>query len=414
MKVVQINSVYKKGSTGNIAYQIQQLSLAHGIDNVVAYSYTTGKKEEDHTYCISSWFDCHLHNRLSKYTQNRGSYSRLHTYKFIRYLKKERPDIVHIHNIHDTFINVPMLFSFLKSARIKTVWTLHDCWPFTGNCPYYDMAKCDRWVTGCKGCKQYLSVISKEQSAKNWERKKSLYADMDNLVLVTPSSWLSMEVQKSFLYKHPAVIISNGIDLDIFKPTKSDFKVKYGLENKYVILGVAFGWGKRKGLDVFVELAKRLDITYYQIVLVGTDDDIDSCLPKSILSIHRTNNQKELAAIYTSADLFVNPTREEMFGLVNIEALACGTPGVTFRTGGSPECYDDTCGAVVECDDIDALEGEIVRICRDKPFEKDKCVNRAQKYNMNDRFQEYIDLYRSIYTQKTIKASEKNDGESRV
>lgn len=396
MKIIQINTVYKKGSTGIIAYQIQQECFKNGLENVVAYRYAENGQRYDNTYCVSTWLDCHIHNRIARYTKKTGAYSRIRTYKFIKYLKKEKPDIVHIHNIHGSFINISILFSYLKQADIKTVWTLHDCWSFTGNCPYFDMVKCNEWENGCRACDQYKTFFNKKQSAQNWSLKRQLYSDMKNLVLVTPSKWLFDQVKQSFLRENQAVIINNGIDINVFKPVESDFRKKNELENKFVILGVAFGWSKRKGIDVFVELAKRLDPMGYKIVLVGTDNAIDHQLPDNIVKIHRTQNQRELAEIYSSADLFVNPTREEMFGLVNIEALACGTPGITFNTGGSPECYDNTCGSVVECDDIDALEKEIIRICRDKPFTKEACLKKAKRFDMNDRFKEYVELYKSI------------------
>ena len=396
MKVIQINTVFKKGSTGKIAYQIQQESYKNDILNIVAYRYAEENQNEENTYCISTWLDCHIHNRIARYTKKIGAYSKVRTRKFIKYLKEQKPDIVHIHNIHGAYINISVLFSYLKKSRIKTVWTLHDCWAFTGNCPHFDMVKCSEWKNDCIGCKQYVSVFGGEQSAYNLKLKKQLYGDMENLTLVTPSKWLADKVKQSFIGRHPSVIIYNGIDLNVFKPTASDFRETHGIGEKFLILGVAFDWGPKKGLDVFIELANRLDPEKYQIVLVGTNDAIDNQLPKSILSVHRTHSQIELAKIYTAADLFVNPTREEMFGLVNVEALACGTPGVTFNTGGSPECYDAACGSVVECDDITGLEKEIIRICRDKPYTKDNCVKRAKMFDMNDRFREYIELYKSI------------------
>lgn len=188
-------------------------------------------------------------------------------------------------------------------------------------------------------------------------------------------------------------MINNGIDLSVFKPIENDFRKKNGLIGKKIVLGVAFGWGVRKGLDVFIELAKRLSDDY-QIVLVGTDNYVDKQLPANIISIHRTQNQKELAEIYTAADVFVNPTREENYPTVNMEAIACGTPVVTFRTGGSPEIPDETCGSVVDCDDIDAMESEIQRICEEKPYSVAACLKRAKSFDLNDRFEEYVELYR--------------------
>jgi len=202
-------------------------------------------------------------------------------------------------------------------------------------------------------------------------------------------------VKESFLGDYPVTTIYNGIDLQIFRETGSDFRARYGLENKRIVLGVAFDWSFEKGLDVFLELAKRLDETY-QVVLVGTNAEVDRTLPEHILSIHRTKNQKELAQIYSAADVFINPTREEVLGLVNLEALACGTPVVTFATGGSPECVDDSCGVVIPQNDVDAMEREIIRICTQSPYRKENCRKRAMAFDKQACLEQYIHLYKSI------------------
>lgn len=216
------------------------------------------------------------------------------------------------------------------------------------------------------------------------------------MTIVTPSKWLENLAKKSFLKKYPIEVIYNGIDLSVFRPVESSFKKSNGITARFILLGVSFGWSDRKGLDVFIELARRLDPKKYQIVLVGTDKNTRWQLPESIISIPRTQSQTELAEIYTAADLFVNPTREETLGLVNIEALACGVPAVTFRTGGSPECIDNSCGSVVECDDVDALECEIVRICEDRPYSREDCLKQAKKFDMMTCFQEYLQLYERV------------------
>ena len=214
------------------------------------------------------------------------------------------------------------------------------------------------------------------------------------MTIVTPSQWLAGLVKESYLKDYPVRVINNGIDVDVFKPSDSNFRVQHNIPtNKFILLGISFGWGKRKGLDVFVELANRLASNKYQIVLVGTDEKVDKLLPPNIISIHTTQNQKELAEIYTAADLFVNPTREENYPTVNMEALACGTPVLTFKTGGSPEIIDETCGSVVPCDDIDALESEIRRICETNPYSTEDCLKRAESFDMNLRFKEYVKLY---------------------
>ena len=227
-----------------------------------------------------------------------------------------------------------------------------------------------------------------------FEKKKKLFENLD-LTIVTPSWWLADIVRQSFFKEYPIKIIHNGIDLDVFKPVKSSFQQKYNIENRKIILGVSFEWEERKGLDIFVKLAKRLP-SDYKIVLVGTDTKIDKRLPEEILSIHRTQNQEELAEIYSAADVFVNPTREDNYPTVNMEAVSCGTPVITFRTGGSPETLDESCGVVVNYNDIDTLEKEIVRICVDKPYSVEQCVNKAQEFDKNKKFKEYTELYEGI------------------
>ena len=234
-----------------------------------------------------------------------------------------------------------------------------------------------------------------DTSKKMYQLKKEWFCGVENMTIVTPSQWLSDLVKQSFLKDYPVKVINNGIDLSVFKPVESDFREKYGLVDKKIVLGVSFGWGYRKGLDVFVELAKWLSDDY-RIVLVGTDANTDSSLPENIISIHRTDNQTELAKIYTAADVFVIPTREENYPTVNMEAIACGTPVVTFKTGGSPEIVDESCGSVVEVDDGDAMEKEIIRICEEKPYSNSACLERAKTFDMNDRFNEYVELYGEV------------------
>lgn len=391
MRVLQINTVYPQGSTGKIALGIHDLCKEQGIECYTAYRYESSDKMPEDTVTVSSYLDCHIHNRLSGWTMLQGCFSRLKTRNFLRWVRSYNPDIVHLHNIHGSFINHKLLFRYLKKHQPRVIWTLHDCWTFTGGCAYYDMVECDKWQTACFSCPQKTGFFD---GAKRMHRlKKEWFSGVNDMTLVANSEWTASQAKQSYMKQYPVKVIYNGIDLSVFKPTQSDFRQRYGLEGKKIVLGVAFGWGKRKGLDVFVELAKRLP-DEYRIVLVGTSEQVDKQLPDNILSIHRTQNQRELAEIYTAADVFANPTREEAFGLVNIEALACGTGGVTFRTGGSPECYDDTCGIVVEKNDVDAMEREIRRICDTKPYASDSCVKFAQDFDMYARYQEYVDLYK--------------------
>lgn len=337
-----------------------------------------------------------LHTKLNTYTGFNGCGSVFSTFKFLRKIKKLKPDLIHLHNLHNCYINLPLLFRFIKKNSVPVVWTLHDCWAFTGQCPYYDMANCLKWQNGCYDCERiHLYPASKVDRTKTmWKLKRKWFCGVENMTLVTPSQWLADQVSQSYLREYTTKVILNGIDLTVFDRKENSFREKYNIpENKNIVLGVSFGWGKKKGLDVFTELAQRLDPQKYQIVLVGTNEETENLLPSNVISIRRTNNQQELAEIYSAADIFVNPTREEALGLVNIEANACGTPVVTFRSGGSPECISESSGCVVEKNDVDAMEKEIIRICSEKPFSPTDCRNRACSFDMNDKFREYIELY---------------------
>jgi len=398
VKVLQINTVYGQGSTGRIAQGIHDLCVKEGIVNRTAYRYT--EKEQavlEDVITASSWLDCHIHNRLARYSMLQGYFSQMRTALFLKKVSKFNPDIIHLHNLHGNYINLSMLFRYIKKRKLPVVWTLHDCWAFTGQCPHFTIAKCDKWKTGCHHCPQIGGYPKSfvDNTRLMYRLKKKWFTGIDSMTLVTPSEWLAGMVRESFLKEYDARIIYNGLDLSIFKPTESSFRQEHGIGDRFIVLGVAFGWGERKGLDVFCRLAETLG-ERYQVVLVGTDEAVDKKLPGNIISIHRTNNQQELARIYSASDVFVNPTREEMFGMVNIESLACGTPVITFETGGSPESIDESCGIVVPCDDVEAMEQAIRRVCEEKPFSQEACVRRGSEFDMWKKFGEYVELYREL------------------
>lgn len=396
MKIAQINT-YDCGSTGKIMLGIAEVARASGIDSYTFSSSRAAKNQGsiNHEY-FDRYIDYRFHMGMGMVFGFETDFSYIATKRLLKRLKEIKPDIIHIHNTHGWYLNHPLLFNYIKKNKIKTVWTLHDCWTFTGRCPHFQITGCDRWKVECHDCpydkKMYPASYVFDRSRIQHKKKKKMFLGIQDLTLVTPSKWLAKLVEESYLKDYPVKVINNGIDLRIFKPTESDFRKKYNVENKKIVLGVAASWGVRKGLDVFIELANRLNEDY-QIVLVGTNDTVDKQLPKNIISIHKTNNQKELAEIYSAADVFANPTREEVFGLVNSEALACGTPVVTFETGGSPEVPDENCGSVVVRNDVDALEDEIRRVCEEKPYSKEACVMRAKIYDMEDKFKEYVRLY---------------------
>ena len=395
MKIVQINAV-PYGSTGRIMFQLADQVEADGGQTLCTAGFTWQKHDRKGFTITSNLLEKTLHMYLARLTGLIGCFSAVPTLKLLRRIDAFHPDVVHLHNLHGWFINLPMLFSYLKRNSIPVVWTLHDCWAVTGHCTYFSMANCEKWRTGCGGCRHHRDYPQSwlDRSRPMWLKKKRWFTGVPDMTIVTPSKWLADIVSESYLSDYPVRVIHNGIDLSVFRPTEQDFRSRYHCRDQFLLLGVAFDWGARKGLDVFIELSKRLD-DRFRIVLVGTNDGVDALLPENIISIHRTRDQRELAQLYSAADLFVNPTREDNFPTVNIEALACGTPVLTFRTGGSPEIPDETCGSVVPCDDIDALVGEIIRIEATRPYTPEACIRRAASFDANSRFEEYIGLYKA-------------------
>lgn len=389
MKVVQINATCDAGSTGKICVALSKMMSEHGIENHILY--VLGESDYPLGIRYMNRHEVKVQALCSRIFGNYGFNSVFATFRLLKKLEEIRPDIVHLHNLHSHNCNLEMLFSYLKKKKIRVLWTFHDCWAFTGYCTHFTMAGCDRWKTGCGNCPQRrgFSWIF-DRSKYFFEKKQKCFSGLD-MTIITPSKWMADLVKESFLKDYPVRVIYNGIDLDVFRPTASQFRGKHGISGeKKMLLGVAFDWSDKKGLDVFVELAYRLDPEAYQIVLVGTNEQVAKTLPKQILSICKTRNQQELAEIYTAADLFLNPTREEVLGLTNLEALACGTPVIMFDTGGSPECCDDTCGVVITQNDVHALMEEILN---NRPCSRQNCIARATLFNEKNRFHDYLDVY---------------------
>ena len=391
MKIVQINATAKNGGTGKVCYGISKTLTEKNIENYILF---TGKeKATDNLINYATNFEIKFQALKSKIFGNYGFNSVSITKKLIKRLKKIQPDVIHMHNLHGHNANIRMLFDYFeKNPKIKIFWTFHDCWTFTGYCPYYQLSSCEKWKNECSDCPQRKSFswfCDKSQKLQKFKKEILLKT---KFTIITPSYWLADVVKHSMFKDYDIEVIHNGIDLGVFKPTDSDFRKRYNLENKKIVLGVSMGWEKRKGLDTFIELSKRLP-EKYQVVLVGTTKEIDKQLPSQIISINKIDDQIELAKIYTEADVFVNPTSDEVFGLVNVEALACGTPVVTFNAGGSPECIDSTCGSVVEIGNITTMEKEIIRICEDNPYTKEACIKRSYSFDWNAKFAKYVSAY---------------------
>ena len=380
--IVEVNGI-NYGSTGKIMLNIAKKAREEGYRVFTCCRKSRAGlkyRYEDQIY-IGTWLDRVISERVSYVLGLNGYF---------------KPDLIHIHSLCDNYLNISMFFKYLKEVNIPVIWTLHDNWAFTGRCAQF---RCEKWKNGCGNCPHldyYPRSLFLDNTAKVWKKREKLYNALNNLTIVTPSKWLEGLVKESFLKDyHPTKVINNGIDLNVFKPVKSDFRNKYHLEDKYILLGVAYYWDNGKGLNVFINLANDLP-DEYKIVMVGTNDEIDKELPNNILSIHKTYNQEELVEIYSQADLFVNPTTDENFPTVNMEALACGLPVLTYNTGGCAEIIDETCGSFVESGNYNALKNEIIRIRDTSPYKKETCINRSNNYDMYKKFDEYIKLYNDV------------------
>lgn len=342
MKMLLINSVCGIGSTGRICTDLATQLEAQGHTVKIAYGRDDTVPPQFAKYAIkigSAW-NRNMHALLTRAFDLHGFGSKAATRRFLRWADEYDPDLVWLHNIHGYYINVEMLFAWIKNrSDMQVKWTLHDCWAFTGHCSHFTAVGCDRWKTECRKCPQmrrYPKCYGLGSVRNNYKRKETAFCGVRGMQLIVPSRWLEGLVKQSFLKEYPVEVVYNTIDTSIFKPTPSDFRERYGIQNKRMILGVASTWDDRKGLNDFVELAGMLDESYV-IVLVGLTDKQIKNMPPNIIGVPRTNSPEELAGIYTTADVFVNPTHEDNYPTVNLEAQACGTYVITYDVGGSSE-----------------------------------------------------------------------------
>lgn len=403
ISVFQISSEVNSGSVGRIAEQIGEQVLEQGWKSYIAFG-RDHQPSSSETIRIGSKFDLIAHGLLTRITDNHGKGSKKATTDLIEKIKQIKPDIIQLQHLHGYYINIKLLFDFLSEAKIPVVWTFHDCWSFTGHCAYYEFVDCQKWKTQCEKCPQtheYPKALA-DNSYKNYLLKKQIFNSVMNLTIVPVSNWLGDETKKSFLKNHKIKVIQNGIDLNKFSIQKNnDVKRRYNIGNKYLILGVATPWNNRKGLKFFIELSGRLSKNY-QLILVGLNKKQINDLPSNIIGLERTESILELAELYSAADVFVNPTLEDTFPTTNLESLACGTPIITFRSGGSPEAVNEETGIVVEKEDVDGLENAIYKIKeKSKEYYQVVCRERAEKYfDKKKCFSEYIKLYQEILNQK--------------
>lgn len=397
MKVLMINSVCGIRSTGRICTDLAQALESQGHTVKIAYGREQVPEQyQKYAVRIGTDRDVKLAGAEARLLDNAGFSNKKATEKFIEWVKQYDPDVIHLHNLHGYYINVEVLFKYLKTCGKRIIWTLHDCWAFTGHSAYCDAIKCTRWEKECHNCPQTQEYPKSyiDQSKRNWKRKKGLFTNVPNMTIVAPSHWLAGLVKKSFLREYPVEVVHNGIDTTKFYPLKNDFREIYHLEDKYILLGVATSWDKMKGLDDFVKLTNLLDDSY-KIVLVGLTDEQIGKLPRKILGIKRTNSVKELAYIYSAADLFLNLTYCDTYPTVNLESIKCGTPVLTYDTGGSTETVEEYGGYIVPQGDLKGLAGKIKEIKNEFPGKQESNIRpeNIDEIDYHTAVKNYLKVY---------------------
>lgn len=387
LRLLQVNVTANWGSTGRIAEEIGQLVIKEGGESIIAYG-RWHSESDSKIVRIGNNLDMLIHGIETRFLDNHGMSSRWATRKFIKQIQAFNPSIIHLHNIHGYYLNYSILFEYLQSSGVPIVWTMHDCWPITGHCAHFMGIGCEKWQQECHGCSlkgQYPASVLIDASRRNFRTKKKSFLELKNLNIVTVSKAIENYVKQSFLSEYKVQTIYNGVNVDVYRPIKD--------KSNRIILGVASVWPKSKGLEDFIRLRCLLPDNY-EIILVGLSDKQIKSLPNGIKGISRTDNRTQLVELYSKASVLVNPTVEDSFPTVNLEALACGTPVVTYRTGGSPEAIDERTGVVVEPRDINGLLNGIYRAER---LSSEDCRQRAErKFNKDICFRKYLDLYNEI------------------
>jgi putative colanic acid biosynthesis glycosyltransferase len=391
------------GSTGRMAEGLGIFAMQNGWESIIANGRFTRPSKSTLLRIGTDW-EVFLHGLQTRFFDRHCLGSKWATKRLVKKIEKLRPDVIHLHHLHGYYINIEILFNYLAFADIPVVWTFHDCWSVTGHCTFFDFIGCDKWERECNNCpqkKNYPGSYLVDRSRKNYYLKKALFNSVKRTTIVSVSKWMDSIVKKSFLMNISSKVIYNGIDISLFKQnnstTDSEIRTRFEINDKFMILGVASPWSDRKGLSDFVELSKLLtnnDI----ILLVGLDENQISKLPSNIVGIAKTENQQELIDIYSAADLFLNLSVEESFGLTTVEALACGTPAIVYDTTACPELIDEQTGSIVRKKDIKGVLEVINRFKNiDKNLFSEACRSRAVRlYNKEERYAEYFELYKKI------------------
>lgn len=392
-KIVHINTFPNK-ATGSIMFSVHnELQKLDKWDSYVVWGRGRTPKDKVHEYNMQCGWEIMMHGVLSRIFDNTGFNSDYATERLLQKMEYLMPDIIQLHNLHGYYINVKMLFEWIKHRNIPVVWTLHDCWAFTGHCAYFDYANCNCWKNGCHDCvqkKSYPASLVFDNSKLNWLRKKELF-NYKQLHLVTPSIWLHDLVKESFLKKLPCSVINNGIDTDVFKPSS----INCHIGGKFKILGVASEWTPRKGLHDFIQLYRMLNHEQIEMTIVGLTSQQIEALPEGIRGMTRTDNIEQLVSLYQEADMFFNPTYEDNYPTTNLEALACGTPVCTYRTGGSIESVNYGNGFVVEKNEL----GEVKKIIEERLHSRKMGLHLdidRKRISKEYMAEQYIKLYNDI------------------
>lgn len=398
-KLLQINSVVNTGSTGRIAEQLGVLAISQGWESYIAYG-REARGSQSRLIKIGSKWDVNFHAIGSILTDRHGLFSRYATKRFLQQVDIIQPDVVHLHNLHGYYINVPMLLRYLKQKNIPTVITMHDFWLMTGHCAYINQS-CDRWKTGCGNCprlNQYPAAKFDNTKA-NWKWKASLFVDMPNVTLVPVSYWLGRYVDESLLKNAKQNVIYNGIDTNVFKPFDGGASVGGVDWSKFTIMAIATRWTEANGYQDVMKLSSILP-DKCQIVMVGLDEQQMSNLPKNIIGFRKTESFTQLQELYTKSDVIFNPNREVTFGLVTAEAMACGTPAIVLRDTAGEELVDEQTGYVIDSvEEVPELISTINQV--DKNYMSKACRDRVRElFNAEKQFQKYIDLYNRLICEK--------------
>jgi len=397
MKVLMVNTVSGYGSTGSICTDIASVLNKQGHECYIAYG--QGTTTYPKSFKIGIVIENHLHNIGSRATGKQGYFTKKGTHKLVEFIKEYNPDIIHLHNLHGNYLNLKILFEYLIDVQKSVVWTLHDCWAFTGKCAHYTDVQCYKWQTQCNKCpqvKKYPPSLFFDRSRIMFEDKKKWFTALKKLTIIPVSHWLEGEVKKSFFKNNTIVPIYNWVDHSIFKPCNDNIKDQYGIDaKKFIILGVSASWSASNNrLKDFIALSKLITGDM-QIVLVGQAANKND-IPPSIIHIPYVNGKEALAKIYSNANVYVHVSTEDTFGKVIAEALSCGTPAIVYNATACPEIIGEGCGYVVEKRNVKQLMEVMYKIkANTKAQYSEFCRKRVvENFDYTTNINETISIYK--------------------